>query len=308
MTRPTPHGRVVRKGELTFVGAINQDTVLRVAKLPTPGETVSPASISISSGGKAANQAVAAAQALRSADVVRLVGAVGDDQAGTRELASLATANVNTEGVVRLAGEVTGQAFVMVEASGENFIALAPGANGGVTHSLNSSQLAGDLIVIQTEMGAAASELAVRLAVQRRVRIVINNAPVIPLSQETLAHADPLVVNEWEAMTMLTTPNNENKPRTLAKALLRETGARSVVVTLGSRGSVMACATGATFIPAHPASIVADTTGAGDVYLGTLAAHLAVTGDLMLAAIRASFAAAAAVTWHGARDPRIGAP
>jgi len=284
-------------------GAINQDEVARVHRLPQPGETVVTESIQSFPGGKGANQAYAAAVAGRGEVAVQMVGAVGDDVAGADALRSLNDAGVDTTLVKQVAGRPTGRAYIAVAEDGQNLIVVGLGANAFVSASNLVIAQRPDIAVAQSELGSAATEALCGFAMRVGARLVISNGPAIELSSEALASADPLIVNEHEALDLLSAPTWTGTPEALADTLRFHLGSRSVVVTLGSAGSVIADATGARLCAATKVDRVVDTTGAGDTFVGALIASLALGDGLDDAVARASRTAAASVGWRGARAP-----
>ncbi|GIJ50289.1 ribokinase [Virgisporangium aliadipatigenens] len=281
------------------VGSINADLTTVVPHRPTGGETVLASELRRSPGGKGANQAVAAA---RAGGRVTMIGAVGADDLGRAQLAALDAAGVRTGPVAVLDDAPTGLAFIVLTPDGENSIVVVPGANrrlDGALSALRDNLREGDVVVAQAEIGPAAVDAAATAAATRGARLVVSDAPVVPLAPATLAAADPLIVNEHEAHDLLGGPLPEGS--TLAAAVLRATGARSVVVTLGGAGCVVVTGdTVETVVPGEPADVV-DTTGAGDVFVGTLAAAVAAGADLLAAALAGNRAAARSVGVAGAR-------
>ncbi|MFE7846750.1 ribokinase [Microbacterium sp. NPDC057407] len=290
---------------ILVLGAINQDEIARVARHPSPGETVLADSLEQSSGGKGANQAAAAARSGFQVKV-SMLGAVGDDPSGTEQLRALQTAGVDTDLVRTVTGACTGRALITVSDDGENSIIVSAGANAMVSPVEFEGAPWPQLVVGQTEVGAAPVDALARFATMSGARLVLNNAPVRRLSRRTLEQADPLVVNEHEAADVI--GRSAASPIELATEVRRQTSARSVVVTLGARGSVIADDDGARTVSAVAAQVVNDTTGAGDVFVGNLAAALAHRFSLDDAVRHAATAAAVAVTWHGARAPENAAP
>jgi ribokinase len=284
--------------QVLVLGAINQDEIVRVADRPQPGETVVSEAVEFSFGGKGANQAHAAA--LQGA-TVQMVGAVGDDTAGRDALASLSTVGVNVSLVRTVVGVPTGRAYVTVSEDGQNSIVVALGANAYVSPSAVPTRTLAGVLVAQTEVGVAPVRAMARLADSSGARLVLNDGPVIALGRDTLASADPLIVNEQEASALLGSSGSD--PRERARALRDATSARSVIVTLGARGAVIADAVGERIHPGVAAPDVVDTTGAGDVFVGTFAAAIAAGDDDDAAIRRAGTAATAAVAWREARAP-----
>lgn len=270
------------KPRVVVVGSINVDLVVTLERHPQPGETLLGRTMSVMPGGKGANQAVAAAKLGASTTIV---GAVGLDSYTDVALSGLNAAGVNTDAVQRV-DSTTGVAIVEVDDGGENTIVVIPGANGKVTPELIASAtglIAGaDVLVLQGEIPAASVAAAVAVA---RGRVLINLAPVIELDRTTLLRADPLVVNEHEGalvLEQLGAPVPSDHGGT-ARALL-ECGFSSVVMTLGGAGALLADPLGVHEVPA-PSVPVVDTTGAGDAFVGALAARL-VAGDALSDAVR----------------------
>jgi len=272
-------GSARRRGSVVVVGSANVDHLLRVPRLPAPGETVLAHGGTRQPGGKGANQAVAAA---RLGAAVVFVGCVGDDEDGVLVLDALRAEGVDASEVEVVGGERTGLALVCLLDGGENAITVVPGANGalpaaraaGVVHRLARP---GGVVVVQAEVPPEVVAAALRSAQDAGARGVLNLAPYTPLDPQVLRLADPLVVNEAEASAMVGWDVPDAAGAARAAADLRER-ARSVVITLGAGGASWADAEGAGHAPAPAVSAVVDTTGAGDAFVGALAARLAV-GD-----------------------------
>lgn len=275
---------------VTVVGGINHDVTVRVERRPVPGETVVGDGPVTSPGGKGANMAVAAA---RAGVGVALCGAVGDDAAGREQVDALVAAGVDVAHVAARADHATGAALIVVTPDGENAIVVGTGANATLSDDEVTAACTGAAVVLaQTEVGARPVEVAARTA---GIRLMLSPAPVVPLAPEVLALADPLVVNEEEAAELAGAAD--------ASTVRERTGARSVVVTLGAAGAEVADGGGVRRVPA-PAVAAVDTTGAGDVLTGTLAAALAGGASLDDALAVAVTAAAESVAYAGARVSR----
>ena len=281
---------------VVVVGGINQDTTVRVARRPHPGETVVGEGPVVSAGGKGANMAVAAAASGGVRHNVRRC------RCGRRRPHSdrpfRRSADVGVGSVAVLEDSPTGAALILVTPDGENSIAVGTGANGLLTEDQVTTACAGAAVVLaQTEVGAGPALAAARSAAAVGARFVLSPAPVVALSHDVLAMADPLVVNEEEATDLL---GGDWGHQDVAAALRAYTGARSVVVSLGADGVRAADANGS-WHAAAPATHVVDTTGAGDVLAGTLAAGLA-KGETLQEALQLAVSAAAESVRHvGAR-------
>ena len=281
--------------DVLVVGSVNEDIVVSVERLPGPGETLLASEFALSCGGKGANQAVAAA---RDGARVALAGAVGDDDAGERQAAALDGAGVDTRWVRRLTGVPTGTAFIQVDSRGENTIVVVQGANAHVALPVGDAEP--QVVVTQNEIPPAAQQEAVALAARTGARLVINAAPAPESPPPWYGIADPLVVNEHEAAQLAT---SDETGAGLLRRLRERTGARSVVMTLGERGALVDDGIEVHAIPPVAVEQVVDATGAGDTFVGVLAARLARGDGGVAAASAANRCAAKAVTWPGARPP-----
>ena len=293
-------------GRLLVVGSVNVDLFTHVERHPAPGETLLGTGGERSPGGKGANQAVAAA--LQGAPV-SLVGAVGADADADVALTCLRSAGVDLAQVVALPRARTGLAVITVGADGENTIVVVPGANAEVDPGQACEAIAGlgpdDLLLLQGELRRDTTEAALREAAAQGVRTVLNAAPWSPLDVEVLTLADPVVVNEHEAVLAARELGlgpeaaTADEPVELAAALLRA-GLRSVVITLGGAGAVVAREDAVTAHPSPRVDVV-DTTGAGDAFTGALAARLLRGDDLATATEHAARVGAYAVQGAGAQ-------
>lgn len=290
---------------VVVVGSINEDVELLVPRAPRPGETLTAERTSRHAGGKGANQAVAAA---RAGARVRLIGRIGADPAGARMLEALRREGVDTHGVAALPGVPTGTAYITVTADGENTIVLERGANARLSPAdlvIERDAIAGaGVMLAQLEVPIDTVTAAVRAARDAGVRAVVTLAPAQEVPDELLAGLDPLLVNEHEAGILLGGGGGGRDvaadPEECARRLL-DLGPRSVVITLGAAGAVIADGSRVWRVPAVTVDTVVDTTGAGDAFAGALASALA-GGALLADAVNAGMAAGAeAVGRPGAR-------
>jgi ribokinase len=289
---------------VTVVGSLNTDISLAVPHLPGPGETVlSAAGAVIGSGGKGANQAVAAA---RLGAAVRMVGCCGDDQFGTGLRAGLAAEGVDAGGVRVVAGAASGVALITVDAAGENAIAVAAGANALAGPDEVAAAFAApcEALVLSAEVPAGVIAGVLARARVAGVTCVLNLAPAPDGAAGLLAGGvDWLVVNEQEAAAVLgrpvaAEPAGPGGARQAAAGLIR-LGARHAVITLGAAGAVLARAPGGAapetvMVPGFSVASV-DSVGAGDAFVAALAVALA-AGVEPAGAVRAACAAGAAAT------------
>jgi ribokinase len=288
----------VAAGRVLVVGSVNVDLVLRLPRLPAPGETVLGGAVTRQHGGKGANQAVAAARAGAHAYLVGAVGSVD----GQDSIDDLAASGVDVTWV-RRSGEPTGLAVVQVaDDTGENQIAVAPGANAAVSvddvdAAISALELGpADVVVLSCELATAPLRLAADLARWTGARLVVNPAPADPDCIDLLAGA---IATPNERELAVLTADAVQPADEAALALSDQTGG-PVVVTVGARGALLAESGHVEHVPAHHV-VVRDTTGAGDTLTGVLAASLAEGRDLPPAVRRAVVAATLAVTREGAR-------
>ena len=286
---------------VVVVGSLNVDLVVRAQRLPQPGETLTGDSFATDQGGKGANQAVAAA---RMGVPVAMIGRVGGDDHGRRMLAALQHEGIDATAIGVDDALPTGVAAIIVAHDGENCIVVVPGANHalGVPHiDAQAARLAAARVVVaQLETPQAIVFHALRLARRAGAVTLLNAAPAAALSREQLQAVQWLVVNEGEAATLLGTPVDDVLQALAAAQALRALGPGDVVVTLGANGLVHAGAAGVTHHTTAAVKAV-DTTGAGDTFVGVLAACLAEGLPADEALRRGQAAAAIAVTRHGAQ-------
>ncbi|MFH5821216.1 ribokinase [Georgenia sp. AZ-5] len=300
----------MEQSQVVVVGSANADLVLDIDHRPAPGETILASDVVTTPGGKGANQAVAAGKV---GGHVAFLGCVGDDDHGRLLRGSLAGAGVDLTGL-RTVDAPTGTAIIAVTPDGENSIMVSPGANRHVTPAMLDglrqvwSQAA--VVVLQLEIPM---ESVAAVATGAAGRVLVNAAPAAPLPADVLAAADPLVVNESEARFLLgldqalwvDIPDDGRGRDRLARDLLA-LGPRSVVLTLGAGGAMIADGTPDTeprppeWVPARRVTVT-DTTGAGDAFVGALAVQLAGGASLREAVELATAVAAVAVTRRGAQ-------
>ncbi len=240
--------------QVCVVGSVNADLTFTVNALPRPGQTVLASSLLSSPGGKGGNQAVAAARAGAS---VQLVAALGSDSAAEQLRAHLRANDVGLDGVVTLSGP-SGTAVIVVDAAAENNIVVAPGANALLT--VDSSDIHAviadsDVVLLQLEIPIATAIAAARVARAAGTTVIVNASPAGARPHDLLALselADVVVVNEAEAREW-------------------HWPVPHLVITRGRRGASYLGEDERFDMPA-PRVTPVDTTGAGDVFAGVLAA------------------------------------
>ena len=280
-------------------GSINLDLVTRVERFPAPGETLSGSEFATHAGGKGGNQALAAA---RAGAEVQMYGAVGRDSFAGTATALLDAGGVDLRGVAAVDAP-TGCATILVDAKGENSIVVVAGANAHVdAMAVPDSALASDtLLVLQQEVPAEANATLIARARGLGARIVLNAAPARALTRELLQQIDVLIVNENEATAVAGIFGWPTLPEAFASAVTSQISELTVIVTLGAAGA-LCCVYGESLHIAAPDINVVDTTGAGDAFVGVLAAGLdggAAQADAMRLAVAAG---SLACTMHGAQS------
>jgi ribokinase len=365
-------------GRVIVVGSVNIDLVARVPHLPHPGETVTGGSYDRHHGGKGGNQAVAAARLRRP---TLFIGALGDDTFEVEARRALASERVDVSMVASLPGQPTGVALILVDSTGENQIAVVPGANGAIEKGYVSECLArlgrltGDVVVVCNEVPLHVVREALVCAHASGGTTILNPAPALGLDRSVLALADIITPNRNELLTLLHTEAKRTGRRTdaghevamRARQLIEDGSAgpgvrKAVIVTLGAAGvlviervgsglggsstrpvvsavaetraaadaesagpcdeleagsrpeTVMAAPeSAATAAPAIDGEMriwevagdrvaTVDSTGAGDAFVGALAAAIAEGRSLAEAVRRAVAAGALATTHDGARE------
>ncbi|HPD15105.1 MAG TPA: ribokinase [Planctomycetota bacterium] len=287
-----------RTPRVVVVGSSNTDMVIRSPRLPRPGESVVAGQFYMAAGGKGANQAVAAA---RAGAAVTLIARLGRDVFGDEAIAGFRREGIECRWIARDARAPSGIALILVAEDGENLISVALGANlrlapAEVERAAPAIARAGALVV-QLEVPLPAVRRAVALARRHRVPVVFNPAPAprAPLPAALLRQIDYLVLNETELEVIA-----GRSDFTAARGLL-DAGVGHVILTRGKQGAAVLDGT------PHPKQIpgrkvrAVDAVGAGDAFVGTLAAFIAEGRPLDEALHLANAAAALSVTRKGAQ-------
>lgn len=275
------------------MGSTNMDVVFDVERMPAPGETLLAADAARHPGGKGLNQAVASA---RAGAPTTFIGAAGNDPFGDALVEAMDSAGVSRQ-LVRRSDQDSGQAFILVDRTGENMIVVASGANATMTAltDAEANSVAGArVLLMQLELPTAVVTEAASVARKSGGTVILNAAPAAQLSDELIGLLDYLVVNEHEACLIGGSENLAEASRALAGRVPH------LIVTQGARGSdVYAAGEFVTTVTPPPVTAV-DTTGAGDTYCGALA--VAVSENMPLAdAVRfATTASALSVEVEGA--------
>ena len=284
---------------ICVVGSCMIDLISRVPRLPALGETLVGHSFHLGYGGKGANQATAAAKL---GARVSMVARVGHDVFGQGTLDNFRSLGIGTTHVLQDADRFSGVAPIFVDDRAENVIVIVPGANYGLTpedvRAAREEIASADVLCCQLEIPVESTLEAFRVARSAGVTTILNPAPAAPLPDELLGLTDICVPNEVE-LEMLTgySAGSLEEAAHAAETLLAR-GPGHVIVTLGSRGSLVVTSGSTQHVPAVPVHAV-DPTGAGDEFIGALAVFLAEGASMADATMAAAAAAAISVTRIG---------
>jgi ribokinase len=287
------------EGGVLVAGAINTDLVARVHKAPAAGETVTGTAFNIFGGGKGANQAISAA---RSGGKVAILGAVGEDDFGRQRRKDLEADGILTDHVGVTTAAASGVALIVVDDAGQNRISYVPGATLTIEPEAALAALhAVRPTVVSTTLELPAETLK---ALYREARAlgatIINNATPEPAAGVEVAKlADILIANETEAFELLGLESGDHGWVEIA-GKLRTLGPKTVIVTLGGSGAVVAGENQAFHVPAPKVEVV-DTTGAGDAFCGAFAVQIANGADLEMAVMTGICAGSISVSRAGAQ-------
>jgi ribokinase len=285
--------------KVTVVGSFAVGLTLRADRFPVKGETLIGRDFDEGPGGKGSNQAV---QIARLGGDVEFVGLIGEDSFGEIAVRLYAAEGVGTAHLMRTKERNTGLGFIVLDAAGDNFIVLDPGANAlfSPAHVDKAAARISDsrVVITQLEIPVATATHALKLGKRAGAITILNPAPAAPVPPEAFAEIDLVTPNHTELRVLLgRAPDDPTDSKDLCAELLRA-GVKTIVLTQGERGALIVTAEGAQHIPAQSVRVV-DTTGAGDAFSGTLAATLAEGATLEAAVRRAAGAGALACTALG---------
>lgn len=286
-------------GNVVVLGSANVDLVVEVSRRPEAGETIIGSDVHLYPGGKGANQAASSA---RSGASTRFLCCVGSDPYAALLRERLTEAGVDVQRV-QTVERPTGTAMILITPDGENSIVVSPGANYAMdvaaADAVSTVWESADVLVLGLEIPPTTVAHVAMRAAHAGVRILLNAAPALSIPEEILALCDPLIVNENEANTLLGI--HDPQPFSEIALELRRRGARSVIITLGSAGSLVCDDQGVDVVPAYRVDVV-DTTGAGDAFVGAVACELSRNSSLRDAVRFATAMSALAVQVRGAQS------
>ena len=286
---------------IVVVGSSNTDFIIRLGRLPKPGETLLGGEFLNAAGGKGANQAVAAA---RAGGAVSFVARVGRDSLGDQAVANLVEDGIDISRVVRDPRAASGAALIFVARNGENSIAVASGANNKLTPAdvrrARALIARAKVVLMQLETPLVTVQAAARLGAAAGALVILNPAPARELPGSLLRLVSILTPNETEAQRLTGIAIKDVASAIRATQKLRKRGVGTVVLTLGKAGALVADDLGTDLIAGFKVKAV-DTTAAGDTFNGALAVALAEGQSLRQAVRLANAAAAISVTRMGAQ-------
>jgi ribokinase len=288
-----------RTPKVCVVGSSNIDLISKVPRLPVLGETMIGHSFHLGYGGKGANQAVMAAKL---GAQVTMVTKVGRDVFGEDTLKNYRAQGIDTTWVLFDETRASGVAPIFVNDNAQNFIVIIPGANDGLSpadvQAARAVILAADLLVCQLEVPIETTLEAFRVAKSGNVRTILNPAPAAALPDELLQLADICAPNETETELLTGMPVKTLWEAESAARNLMSRGPKTVILTLGERGTLLVSPNLVEHIPALRVDAV-DPTGAGDAFIGSLATYLGAGLPMSTAIRRANAVAALSVTRIG---------
>lgn len=290
------------KSKVVVVGSYNTDLTIKTERIPRPGETIIGGVFSEGGGGKGANQAVAAA---RTGANVSFIARVGNDALGKLGIQRLTDEGINTDYILRDNDSATGVAFIVVDERGENSIVVASGANAKLSSTdidkANDEISSADVLLVQLESPVDAIYSAIKKAHDKGAVVILNPAPAQTLSSKILNDIDVITPNKVEA-EMITgiKVSDEDSLRSIVLKFF-DSGIKTVIITLGSKGMFVGSTEWMKLIPAYNVCPV-DSTGAGDIFSGALAAFLAEGMQMEKAVKMAAASASISVTRLGAQS------
>ena len=266
---------MAKRPRIAVIGSANIDLTTFADRFPKAGETIFGQKFDLGFGGKGANQAVASR--LCGAEVF-MVARVGNDLFGPATIENFKTLGIDAAHVKQIEGVSSGVAPIFVEPNGQNRIFVVKGANDLLkpadVDAASDVLKTVDCIVLQFEIPLETVYYSVGFARKNGIRCIVNPAPAQPVDLNALSGLDYFVPNESEAETITGMPvRNVEDAKKRAEKLLSG-GIKRVILTLGANGSLLAGRQGMEHIPAFSVKS-ADSTGAGDAFIGSFAVFLA---------------------------------
>jgi len=291
----------MEKPKIVVVGSSNTDMVIKLERLPDPGETIIGGDFIMAAGGKGANQAVAAS---RLGGEVTLIARVGTDLFAKQAIQNFKEEGINTDYIVEDNANPSGVALIFVDRKGENSIAVASGANNRLSEENVAAAkeiiACAHVMLLQLETPIETVRYAAHLASEAGVKVILNPAPAKQLDEALFRTITVLTPNENETELLTDVKVEDEESAKQAAQLLRKKGVTYVIITMGAKGSFLATEDRSVLIPTRKVTAV-DTTAAGDAFNGALAYALAKEEPLDEAVRFANLAGASSATKLGAQ-------
>ncbi len=289
--------------KILVIGSLNMDMVIKMEKMPLSGETILCDNINHMPGGKGANQAYAIGKL---GGDVSMLGCVGNDQLGTKLLENLSLAGIDISRISRIEKMSTGMAVIYVDAEGNNSIVVVPGTNSkcDIDYLKENDDLIkeSDYIVFQMEIPHDAIFYAIARAKELGKTVILNPAPAPEyIPDQILAQIDYITPNEIEAVKMAGIEGSSMDDIKKAAECLLKKGVKNILVTIGSRGTMLVNGEQCKIFPARKVEAV-DTTAAGDCFNGAFVTGLAEKMSLEEAITFGNLSSSIAVTRKGAQS------
>lgn len=287
--------------KIVVIGSSNTDMVVKSDRLPVPGETVLGGAFMMNPGGKGANQAVAVA---RLGGNVTFITKTGNDLFGKQSVEMFDEENINTDFILSDPHHASGVALIMVDTTGENCIVVASGANGTLSptdiDNAKSVIETADILLMQLEIPMETVEYAAKIASEKGVKVILNPAPAAFLSNDLLKNLYAVVPNKTEAEMLSGIKVTDWESARQAADIISAKGVDLLVITLGSKGSLIKENGKYIEVPVEKINAV-DSTAAGDTFCGALCVALSEEQSILAAVEFANKAAGITVTREGAQ-------
>ena len=286
---------------ILVIGSSNTDMVIKTKKIPAPGETILGGTFLLNPGGKGANQAVAAA---RLGGKVTFVAKRGNDLFGNQAVGLFMREGIDTQYIVKDPKLPSGVALITVDTKGENSIVVAPGSNGNLMPEdipvkiFESGKF--EILLLQLEIPIQTVEQSAVNASEHGMKVILNPAPALELSDNLLKHTWLLIPNETETEILTGIIVHDILSAEHATSALLQKGVKNVIITMGASGAFVRSENFIGMVPGVKVEAV-DTTAAGDVFNGAVAVALSEGKDLKDAVIFANKAASISATRLGAQ-------
>ena len=287
---------------IVVIGSCNTDMVINTERLPLPGETIIGGDFFMNSGGKGANQAVAAA---RLGGNVCFMAKVGNDHFGLRSIEQYKSEGIDVEHILTDNELPSGVALIMVDANGENCIAVASGANALLSSDDIDKAVGmiehGDIILMQLETPLSTVEYAAQIAKNKGKKVILNPAPAQPLPDRIYKDLYMIIANETETEFLSGIKITDMESVCRAADVISDKGVKNIVITLGSKGAFIKENGAYHKVPALKVKAV-DATAAGDTFCAAVCVALAERKNILEAVEFANRCAAITVTRLGAQS------